>query len=162
MNLENITDGTALSQLRQEIIHPARQTGYKNIWLTGISIGGFMATLYADYFAGEIDGLCLIAPYPGSRMITEKINASGSLLDWSPAEIANDDYEARFWLWLKNHAAQNVEVYLGYGSDDRFATAHVEMSTVVPPHHTYCLPGGHDWLTWKKIWLEFLDRGIFN
>jgi pimeloyl-ACP methyl ester carboxylesterase len=162
MNLECITDGTAHKQLREEIIQPARHNGYLRIWLIGISIGGFMATLYADYHPGEIDGLGLIAPYPGSRMITETINASGSLLVWSPEKIAEEDYETRFWYWLKQHATNDVEVYLGYGIEDRFATAHAEMSTVIPSHQVCSLPGGHDWQAWKRIWLEFLDRGIFK
>lgn len=162
MNLECITNGTALTQLREEIIHPTRQNGYENIWLIGISIGGFMATLYADYYPGEIHGLGLIAPYPGSRMITETIKANGGLLDWSPEKISSEDYEARSWYWLKQHATEGSKVYLGYGSEDRFATAHTEMSTVIPPHRAIRIPGGHDWQTWKNIWSEFLDRGIFS
>ena len=120
-----------------------------------------MASLYADSYPGEINGVCLIAPYPGSRMITEQISASGGYLQWSADAIDADDHEARVWHWLKHHARQDIDIYLGYGNEDRFAAAHAEMSAVVPPEQVYVMPGGHDWPTWKKIWLQFLDQSAF-
>jgi len=162
MNLECISDGTALSQLREEIIFPAREEGYRHIWLVGISIGGFMAVHYADQFDREIDGLCLIAPYPGSRIITETIITSGGILKWSPEGNQLDDHETRFWYWLKEHASHGFDVYLGYGSDDRFARAHTEISKLVPHQRTLIMPGGHDWKTWKRIWEGLLETGIFT
>jgi pimeloyl-ACP methyl ester carboxylesterase len=162
MNLECITDGTALALLRDTIINPARRAGYREIWLTGISIGGFMATLYADHHPGEVDGLCLIAPYPGNRMITAEISAGGGILGWSPGEIAADDHERRVWRWLKNHGARSPTLHLGYGSKDRFAAAHSAMAAALPPERVYVLPGGHDWRTWRDIWMRFLDSGVLT
>lgn len=159
MNLECITDGTALALLRDTIIGPARGVGYGTIWLIGISIGGFMATLYADHHPGEVDGLCLIAPYPGNRMITGEISSDGGILDWSPNEITVDDHERQVWSWLKNHGAGPTTLHLGYGSEDRFAAAHTLMSAALPPARVHVIPGGHDWPTWRTIWMRFLDSG---
>jgi len=160
MNLECITDGSALALLRNTIIRPARDAGYRTIWLIGISIGGFMAMAYVDRHPGEIDGICLIAPYPGNRMITNEISASGGILGWSPSLIPEEDHERRVWHWLKNHAACPTTVHIGYGENDRFAAAHSAMSAALPPERVHALPGDHDWPTWRDIWIRFLDTGV--
>ena len=159
MNLEYITGGNALTLLRDTVIAPARSAGYRHIRLAGISIGGLMAMAYADHYPGEVDGLCLIAPYPGSRTVAAEIDAAGGVRAWSPGDIARDDFERRVWRWLKNHAAGPATVYLGYGAEDRFAAAYATMAAVLPADRICVVPGRHDWDAWRKIWERFLDRG---
>src|SRR2546430_12236556 len=36
-------------------------------------------------------GLCLLAPYPGNRIVTNEIAAAGGLLKWQPESIEQDD-----------------------------------------------------------------------
>jgi len=160
MNLQYITDGTALTSLQTTIIDPARAAGYPNIILVGISIGGFMATIHADRYPGAVNGLCMIAPYLGNRIITGEIAAAGGILGWSPGELAADDHERRAWRWLKASSASSTAVHLGYGSSDRFAAAHGMLAGVLPPERVHVVPGGHDWPTWRTIWDRCLDHGV--
>ncbi len=72
LEIEHVGDRSALDQLRSDVILPARTSGV-SIWLGGISLGGLFALSYAASHPGEIDGLCLLAPYLGNRMLTTEI-----------------------------------------------------------------------------------------
>jgi pimeloyl-ACP methyl ester carboxylesterase len=74
-----ISGGTALPALQADILEPARQQGYEKIWLGGISLGGLLALCHNADTPGSVDGLCLIAPYPGSRLTTNAIARAGGL-----------------------------------------------------------------------------------
>ena len=96
-----ISDGSALSLLDAEVIAPARRQGHAAIWLGGVSLGGLLALCYnADTPAG-VDGLCLLAPYPGSRLTRNAITRAGGLEAWEPDCQQLDDPEFRMWRWLK-------------------------------------------------------------
>lgn len=153
-------DGTALQRIHDSVILPARLAKYQEIWLVGISIGGFMAIDYADQHPGSVNGLCLLAPYPGNRMITGEITAAGGLRQWHPDSIDDDDAERRVWRWLKTHRenAAGVQIHLGYGLDDRFAPGHRLMAEVLAPDCVDTAAGGHDWPVWQRLWENFLDR----
>ena len=72
LGLDAMACGEAIPAILDQIIRPARRS-YRRVWLGGISLGGLLAlNLVADH-PGEIDGLCLIAPYPGSRLTTNAI-----------------------------------------------------------------------------------------
>jgi len=160
MNLEQITNGTALTLLRDTIITDALQAGYTNIILMGISIGGFMAISYAVHYPEEIDNIYLIAPYLGNRMITDEIISAGGILRWSSTNNSEDDHERRAWQWLKTEANHTTKVHLGYGNSDRFAAAHKMLADLLASDQVEVLHGGHEWSTWRNIWDRFLDRGI--
>lgn len=153
------TDGTALARLHAQVIRPARQH-YAEIWLAGISIGGFMAIAHADRYPGEVDGLCLLAPYPGNRIITREIEAAGGIGQWLHDAVPEDDAERRMWRWLKTHRAlaRPPLVRLGYGREDRFAAGHRLMAAALPACDTGSVAGGHDWPAWQQLWKNFLDR----
>lgn len=157
-NLECITREAAFASLRGTVIEPARAVGYRHIWLIGISIGAFAAMAYADQCPDLIDGLCLIAPYPGNRMIIAEVRSQG-IFDWRPGPIAEDDYERRIWLWLKDAARHPKTVHLGYGRDHRFSAAHSTMAVLLPPKQVHVLPGAHDWPTRRAIWASMPDAG---
>ena len=46
-----------LPRLHEDIVVPAREAGYKNIWFLGISMGGFGSLLYASENPDQVDGL---------------------------------------------------------------------------------------------------------
>lgn len=161
LNLECITNGTALTSLRDSIISPARKAGYSNIVIVGISIGGFMALSYADHFPGEVDKICLIAPYLGNRMITNEIMVAGGILNWSRNDIESNDHERRIWSWLKNYFDHHTTlIYLGYGSSDRFAAVLKIVADQLTSNHVKIVDGGHDWTTWSTLWNQLLDDSI--
>src|SRR5690606_39228483 len=45
---------------------------YQRIWMAGISLGGFLALAHAARYPRLLEGLCLLAPYPGTRVRREE------------------------------------------------------------------------------------------
>jgi pimeloyl-ACP methyl ester carboxylesterase len=154
-------DRSVIRRLRDDVIAPARRAGYQQIWLVGISLGGFGALGYAVRQPGEVDGIVALAPYLGQRSLMQELNASGGPARWStsPHPQAEDDLEREIWTWLATRPTP-VPVYLGAGASDRFADAHRLMATLLPPDRLSSLPGGHDWPVWQALWSAWLDRGL--
>ena len=153
-------DGTALDRIHDSVMQPARRAQYEQIWLVGISIGGFMAIAYAERYPDLATGLCLLAPYPGNRIVTNEIAAAGGLLKWQPESIEQDDAERRIWHWMKARPA-GTQIHLGYGCNDRFAAGHRLMAEALAPDCVDTTAGGHEWPVWLQLWENFLDRRTF-
>ena len=162
LSFSHIADRTALTEIHQDLILPAIENGYQNIWLAGISVGGYVAIAYANCYAPAIDrltGLLLLAPYPGNRITTGAITSAGGIKAWQAGSIAEEDTELSNWNWLKTHAdSGEIEVYLGYGADDRFADGHAMMAEILPHNHVDKIAGDHTWPVWQQLWSNFLDR----
>jgi pimeloyl-ACP methyl ester carboxylesterase len=156
LQLRYLGDAAAQQQLRTEVVLPARKLGV-SVWLAGISLGGFIALDYAATFAGELAGVCLLAPYLGNRMLTAEIAAAPGLDAWAPGELAEADAERRIWRYVKTRAADSPPLYLGFGHDDRFAAAHELLAAVLPPAAVDVIAGGHEWPTWTRLWENFLE-----
>ncbi|HWJ33786.1 MAG TPA: alpha/beta fold hydrolase [Steroidobacteraceae bacterium] len=150
-------DRRPLDQLKYDIVLPARALGYQSIWLAGISLGGFMALDYAALNPGDLDGLCLLAPYLGNRLLTREIADAPGLAAWAGSELAASDEERRIWRFIQARHSDPRSWYLGYGYEDRFAEAHRLMAEALPPEAVNVVPGGHDWVTWTTLWENFLD-----
>jgi pimeloyl-ACP methyl ester carboxylesterase len=156
---EFLTDRGALARLRDEIVAPSRRLGYAQLWLVGISLGGYVALDFVSSYPREIDGVCLLAPYLGSRNVAGEITAAGGLVAWSPGEIADDDEERRIWALVKSYSESATLVYLGFGRDDRFASTQRIMAAALPSTACRIIAGGHDWTTWLALWEYFLESG---
>ncbi len=153
-------DQAALQALDQHFLAPAR-TQYKNIWLGGISRGGQLALSYWAERMGQLDGMCLLAPYPGSRLTTNTIARAGGLQAWQPSDAQLQDPEFRLWQWLKRPTV-DAPVFLGYGTQDRFADGMQRLAAQLPTADFQTVPGGHDWTAWTALWASFLARGHFG
>ena len=153
--MQHLDDRDIFRQLRSEIVLPARDSGAA-VWLAGISLGGLIALDYASSHPGELDGLCLLAPYLGNRMLTNEIAAASGLAGWQPGELAESDTERRIWGYIKTRA-DSRPVLLGYGRDDRFSAAHAMLAAALPANSVEVVAGGHEWATWLKLWEIFLD-----
>ena len=155
-----ISGGSALPAIQEEILTPARRQGYEKIWLGGISLGGLLALCHAADTPGSIDGLCLLAPYPGSRLTASSIDRAGGLDHWqaTPEELA--DPEFRMWRWLQRPPA-GLPVFVGYGREDRFAAGMQRIAERFPAAARHAIPGGHEWPVWQQLWEHFLDLGHF-
>ena len=93
------TDGSVARRL-DALLAPARQQ-YRALWLAGISLGGFMALAHAARYPGSVDGLFLLSPYPGNRLLTNAIDAAGGPAAWAAQQVADDaDDEENAWRWL--------------------------------------------------------------
>ncbi|MEO8169275.1 MAG: alpha/beta fold hydrolase [Oxalobacteraceae bacterium] len=155
------TNGSTLQRIDTELMQAARRQHYHDIWLGGISIGGLIAIAYADRYPGRVDGLCLLSPYPGNRMLLREIEAAGGLDQWPADAIEDEDAERRMWRWLQTRKEQAC-IHLGYGSQDRFAPGLEQVAAALATQHVDTVPGGHDWPTWAKLWENFLDQTFPN
>jgi len=160
VELEHLGDRGVLERLRRDVVAPARALGCRSIWLAGISLGGFLALDYAATHPDQWDGLCLLAPYLGNRMLIAEIAAAPGLAAWQPGPLAQSDEERRIWRFIQEQRAESRPLYLGYGHDDRYAPAHGLMAEALPAHAVSVVSGGHDWHTWSILWEQFLDSTV--
>lgn len=156
LELEHVTDRSIIARLSEEIVRPARRHGCA-VWLGGISLGAYLALCFAERHAHELAGLCLFAPYLGSRIMTAEVERAHGIAHWSPGETAADDDERRVWGFIKGLRAGTLPVHLGLGREDRFARRHELMAAALPASDIDIVPGGHDWPTWRILWERFLD-----
>jgi pimeloyl-ACP methyl ester carboxylesterase len=155
LEMQHLDDREPLARLRDEIVLPALGAGV-SLWLAGISLGGLAALDYASCHPEEVDGLCLLAPYLGNRMLLTEIAAASGLAAWEPGELAQADAERRIWRYLKVRT-DSPPLHLGYGRGDRFSAAHGLLAARLPAGAVDVIAGGHDWRTWIKLWENFLD-----
>ncbi len=127
---------TVIDRLREEVIAPARARGVEEIWLVGISLGGFGSLLYEKEHPGEIAGIVAIAPFLGDE----------------GAEFA------AFRSWLEGRPApDDPPLFLVYGKGDRFADVNGELAARLPGDHVFQVRGGHTWAAWRRGWGAFLE-----
>ncbi len=160
LTLAHVTARNTLAQLHSEVLAPARAAGCGQLWLAGISLGGFMALLYAARFPAEVDGLCLLAPYLGNRMMLTEISRYPSLADWyaAAATAANDELSEQrdLWRFIAEQAPARPRWHLGYGTLDRFVASHRLLASQLRSSSVDELVGGHDWPVWQQLWDRFL------
>ena len=159
LEMTHVGDRSPLERLRSDIVLPARAAGI-SIWLSGISLGGLFALDYAATYPGEIDGMCLLAPYLGNRILTTEIAQAPGLAAWQPGVLAETDEERRIWSHLKSRRSDSRPLYLGFGQGDRFSAAHELLAATLPAEGVDVIPGGHDWPTWSRLWENFLDSRL--
>lgn len=165
IDLPQLSSGAALPLLHEQLILPARAAGVSRIWLGGASLGGFNSLCYAEHYAGTpgaVDGLCLLAPWPGSRITRKLIDAAGGLERWTPSpEDLATDAELRVWHWLREQRRARVQLptFIGWGSEDRFAGGIAAYVETMPNAHVEVVPGGHEWAPWAELWRRFCASG---
>jgi pimeloyl-ACP methyl ester carboxylesterase len=149
------------ARLRAEIMRPAAQAGYHRIAILALSLGAFGALRYAAQFAGELDGLILLAPFLGNPGTVAEVERAGGLAGWSPGPLAPSDIERPGLLWLKAHLASaklRPFIHLGYGMEDRFGAGARLLSASLPRACVTEKPGGHDWACWLALWQAMLNH----
>jgi pimeloyl-ACP methyl ester carboxylesterase len=146
--------------LQHQVLTPARERGAR-VWLGGISLGGMVAMAHLAARPGVADGLCLLAPYPGSRPSVNVIERAGGIDRWQPSAQDLQDPELRVWQWLRQPPA-GLPVFVGHGTEDRFAARIAQLAERFPAASRHTVPGGHDWSAWRPLWARFLDAGHFH
>jgi pimeloyl-ACP methyl ester carboxylesterase len=147
---------TVIARIRDDVV--ARRPG-RMPWLVGVSMGGLGALLYEKTHPGEAAGLVLLAPFLGDNKIIAEIAAAGGLRSWEPGAIAQGDYQRELWLWIKQGGLDRVPVFIGWGTEDRFAAADALLADALPHARRFTAPGGHLWTTWNVVFAGLLDAG---
>lgn len=148
-----------LERITDDVIDAAHTAGYEEIWLAGVSLGGFGAASYAARHASRISGIVLFAPYLGDKALIREIFDAGGVKRWEPGHVAQNDFQRSLWAWIKQHVQEcepALQIYVGYGTRDMFAHANSLLAEVLPRERVFAIPGQHDWRTWKQIWRMFL------
>jgi pimeloyl-ACP methyl ester carboxylesterase len=144
---------TIVERVWNDVLLPARQRGYRRIWIAGISMGGLGALAIARVHGDAIERLFLLGPYLGPADLMRQIAAAGGPARWTPND-PNDIYQ-KLWRWLKGYAdpaAQRPALTLGFTTGDRLAPGHRLLSQILPPERVLEGDGGHDWKSWRKLW----------
>ncbi len=114
-----LRDLAIVDRLHRDVLMPARAAGYREIWIAGISIGGFGALLaaqhpiapgHAETSPVPLAGLILLAPYLGPPSLFDEVDAAGGLRAWAARAARDEDreqtfegvarFERRFLRWL--------------------------------------------------------------
>jgi len=157
-------EGKVQQRLHDEIIGPARARGYKEIWLTGASMGGMGALMYERTYPHDVTGIVLYAPYMGAPSLVREVAAAGGVAKWDPgAEPAApdaDNYQREIWRVVKawQDPAEAQRIWLVCGDSDRFIDAARLISPLLPPQHFVELKGGHDWDVWDQGAAQVFSR----
>jgi len=150
---------SVIDRLAHDVVLPARQRGYRDIWLVGISMGGMGAISYAVHHAQQVTRVVLLGAYLGDTKLIRAIVQAQSVAPWRTEGGTTADHVRRLWHWISRYDSEQAslpKLYVGYGTRDRFAKASALLATHLPPEHVLAIPGGHDWRTWKRLWDEFL------
>lgn len=157
--LEHLMDGSVFERLHDEILAPAQALGCR-LWLGGISLGAYLALGCARRHEQGLAGLCLLAPYLGSHLITGEIERARGVEGWRAAEPDQEDEDRRIWEFIRTLRTRPLAVHLGLGHEDRFGPRQRLLAAALPPASVDIVPGGHDWPTWRALWHRFLDARL--
>ena len=64
------------------------------------------------------------------------------------------------WKLLKDYLsvqANRDKVIIGYGLEDGFAKSNKLLADQLPSTNVFAKAGGHDWVTWKLLWIDVLN-----
>lgn len=155
-------DGDIAPWLHETCIAPARREGTERLWLLGISLGGMGALMSLRAGLAQVEGLMLLSPFLATRGSIASVVRAGGLKEWTPPPVGPADVEIGFLTWLKSSPLIPIPVHLGCGLDDRYVPASQLLAAQLPPSRTYFTQGGHDWLTWSRLWRSMLDSNPFG
>ena len=157
----------AAQRLEEDVIGPARARGYEQVWLLGISMGGFGTLNYAQNHPDHVDGIASFAPYLGDEEIVQSIAASGGLAKWTapPIEVVidSDNHTQQLWGYLHRVTAEGtLPIYLGCGDSDRMGKSVAVLAAALPKDRILTTPGGHSWGPWRALLQQFLAKSVFR
>lgn len=154
LTLDYYLAGHAIPRLHDEVIRPARERGYRSVWLVGASLGGMGSLLYDREHPGMVDGMVLLAPYLGDAALLEEIRRAGGVQRWAPGPeqpVAPGTWQRELWRHVRNLArnrGDRARIWLAYGDEDRFREAMPLLAAALPEGNVRIHDGGHSWRVW--------------
>jgi pimeloyl-ACP methyl ester carboxylesterase len=164
INVEEYVSADFGRRLRCEVIEPLRERRYQHVWLAGISLGAYGAIRLLQDSTEEIAGMLLLSPFLATRGTVAHVLKAGGLDLWSPLPEERMGDDAALLCWLKDHltpAGLPLQIFLGWGADDRYADAGRLLAARLPRDQVFRLRGNHDWLTWNVLWHDLLAATPF-
>ena len=159
-------DRSLMVRLKEDVIKPAKAMNYEKIWLVGTSMGGLGSVLYLKEYPKDIDGVLLLGPFLGDKLIIDEIYSAGGLEQWEPGDYdEEDDWQRMLWHWLKEynrHGSDHPTIYLGIGTEDIYYQAQKLLASSLFSENVIEVSGKHRFSTFKCIWDIFLDRQILK
>ena len=156
--IPELADGSAQAALHDFLQDQAGDPACR-VSLLGISLGAHLAlACLARSLAAGADAALLLAPYLGPRDLVAQVARAQTVAEIEQAIAARPDLDLEIWRWLRQPPSGAPQIFLGYGSGDRFAAAHALMAGTPAPHHVDVQPGGHDWPVWSALWTRHLDH----
>lgn len=153
LTLDYFLADRAVPRLHREIVKPARGH-YRSVWLVGASLGGMGALLYDRAHPGTVDGLVLLAPYPGEPGLHAEIRAAGGIATWSPGPpqpMGPNTWQRELWRHVQTLGRQtDPPVWLAWGDRDRLRGAMPLLAQALPAEQVRMYDGGHDWTVWSR------------
>ena len=146
--------------LKTEVIEPAKSEGFEEFYLVGISLGGHAVLLYATEYPEDVDGVVVIAPFISGDTASEAIDDAGGLDTWEDCPFLAWTHACNLWKSLKVYVSDprnQRKVVLGFGTEDIFVDQCRILADVLLPEQVFTVPGGHDWETWKKLFIKAAD-----
>lgn len=163
--LAYIQAGNIAERIQNEIIVPAYQHGYTNIWFVGVSLGGLGALMYNKEFSGNISGLILLAPFLGEETKVDGLDNILSKQEWLIEHGNSNDRTVSLWKYLIEVSAEknsSMPIVLAYGENDRFIFMHRLLSRFLKNKNVFTKSGGHNWKTWRVLWGDILEAKLFD
>jgi pimeloyl-ACP methyl ester carboxylesterase len=149
---------TVVDRLKQDVIDPAKEAGYRDIWLVGVSLGGLGSLLYSEAHPEDVSGVVLLAPYLGEARIIDEIQKSG-LADWNPDTSQAKDWQVSLWRFLQRcqkDGFQKPPLLLAYGNQDRYGSGQDLLGECLPTDRVLVVEGAHDNPTFASAWSAIL------
>ncbi|MFT3783467.1 MAG: alpha/beta fold hydrolase [Nibricoccus sp.] len=145
---------TIAGRLREDVIRPARASGYRRIVVVGISLGGLGALLYEREHPGEVEAIVLLSPYLGKENdLFSRIEHAGGPVKWAAGRAASEGgVEEQIWSFIGNASRRLPPMWLAYGDRDSFRRGHAMLAGLLPAERVRVVTGGHDWATWQELW----------
>ena len=159
---------TAALRVETDVIGPARSKGYEQVWLLGISMGGYGTFHYASQYPEHVDGIAAFAPYLGEEQTVQSVRDAGGLAKWSPPPVEPPDdknHSAQVWGYLQRittGALKAPEIYLGCGDSDRMKESVAVLAAALPAERILTTSGGHSWGPWRDLLAQFLRASLFR
>jgi hypothetical protein len=146
--------------LKTEIIEPAKTEGFEHFFLVGTSLGGHAVLLYATEYPEDVDGVVILAPFISGDTASKSIDEAGGLETWEDCPFIAWTHACNLWKSLKVYVSDpknQSKVVLGFGTEDTFVDQCRILSDVLLPEQVFTVSGGHDWATWKKLFIKVAD-----
>ncbi|MCU0672818.1 MAG: alpha/beta hydrolase-fold protein [Myxococcota bacterium] len=150
------------TRVREDVLLPATELGYRRIWLVGISMGGGGALRVAATSEELVHGVVVLAPFLGSPFLARDVRAAGGPAVWQPSAelLAQDDPYVDAWRWVGRRG--DTPLVVGWGEDDTIAMMSEALATGLPPSHVLHAAGDHEWVVWEQLWRAFVASGFLQ